>query len=135
MHFKLNFFNLFFFLLWIFGIISLILLLIYKKQINEWLHKNKKNKVEHFNMNDYYKLEVGEKKYYYLKSQLMSLKEMLRSEKIKLVVIEELHKLIILNDNETPGNIDEIIKELCEPKIKSLKFKSNIEMKEIIINI
>ena len=104
-----------------------------------WLRREKKNKVMHFNPKDYYELDLGKKKYYYLKKELAYLKEILRKENLEIVVIEELKKIIILDKNEN-FDISEYLDEYYKPKIKNLNFKSNIEMvkmkpMEIIINI
>jgi len=131
--------RIFLFILWIIAVIWLILIIIFRKKINRWLRREKKNKVMHFNLEDYYKLDLGKKKYYYLKKELAYLREILRKENLELVVIEELKKLIILNKNEF-FDVSEYLEEYYKPKIKCLNFESNIEMKEIkpkeiIINI
>ena len=114
----------------------LILLLINRKCINKWLMREKKNRIKPLNMNDYYKLDLGEKKYYYLKSSLEYLKNILKEEGLELVVIKELNKIVIIHKDEKI-NVEDYFVIL---KTKCLKFKSDIEMeeikpREIIINI
>jgi len=125
------------FILWLIAVISLILIILFRKNINEWLRREKRNKVMHFNIENYYKLDLGKKKYYYLKTELAYLKEILKKEDLELVVIDELKKIIILNKGEN-FDISGYIEEHYKPKIKCLNFQSNIEMvkiKEIIIDI
>jgi hypothetical protein len=131
--------NIFLFILWIIAVISLILIITCRKKINNWLRREKRNKVVHFNPEDYYKLDLGKKKYYYLKIELAYLKEILRKEDLELVIIDEIKKLIILNKNDF-FDVSEYLDEYYKPKVKCLNFQSNIEMKEIkpketIINI
>jgi hypothetical protein len=131
--------RIFLFILWIIAVIWLILIITFRKRINEWLRREKKNKVMHFNIENYYKLDLGKKKYYYLKTELAYLKEILKKEDLELVVIEEIKKLIILRKDEKI-DISEYLDEYYEPKVKCLNFQSNIEMvetkpREIIINI
>ena len=131
--------NIIFLIIWIMAIISLILIIIFRKKINEWLRREKRNRVMHFDIENYYKLDLGEKKYYYLKTELAYLKEILKKKDLELVVIDELKKIIILNKDQK-CDINEIIQKHCQPKIKCLNFQSNIEMvetkpREIIINI
>tara|TARA_B110000285_G_C14975191_1_gene538597 strand:+ start:570 stop:980 length:411 start_codon:yes stop_codon:yes gene_type:complete len=136
MFIEFTLFNLLFIILWFFGIIMLILLLINRKCINKWLMREKKNRIKPLNMNDYYKLDLGEKKYYYLKSSLEYLKNILKEEGLELVVIKELNKIVIIHKDEKI-NVEDYFVIL---KTKCLKFKSDIEMeeikpREIIINI
>jgi histidyl-tRNA synthetase len=138
MFIELSLFNLFFCILWIIGIIMLCLLIKFRKKINLFLRRIKKNKVVHFNLEEYYKLEINDKKYYFLKDQINSLKELLKSEDLELVIIEDLRKLVIINKDESLEKIDQIVQKLSQPKILSIKFESDIEMvkpREIIINI
>ena len=137
----LNGINIFFFILWIIAIIWLILIITFRKKINEWLRREKRNKVMNFNPENYYKLDLTEinKKYYYLKNELAYLREILKKEDLELVVIEEIKKLIILRKDEK-FDISDYLDKYYEPKVKCLNFQSNIEMvetkpREIIINI
>lgn len=127
------------FILWIITIIWLILIILFRKKINIWLRRDKINKIMHFNPEDYYKLDLEGKKYYYSKIEIPYLREILNREKLEMIIIEELKKIIILDKNEF-FNIGEYIEECYEPKVKCLKFQSHIEMieikpEEIIINI
>jgi hypothetical protein len=136
---EFNSLNIFLFIIWLLAVISLILIIICRKKINQWLRYNR---IIDFNIENYYKLDLGKKKYYFLKTEITYLKEILKKEDLELVVIQELNKIIILQKDEKI-NIDDIIKKHNEPKIRSLIFKSDIEMveikptkpKEIIINI
>jgi hypothetical protein len=139
---EFNSLNIFLFIIWLLAVISLILIIICRKKINKWLRYEKRNRIIDFNIENYYKLDLGEKKYYCLKSSKEYLKTILDKEDLELVVIEELNKIIILQKDEKI-DIDDIIKKHNEPKIRSLIFKSDIEMveikptkpSEIIINI
>ena len=129
--------RIFLFILWLIAVICLILIIIFRKKINVWLRREKKNKVVHFNAEDYYKLDLGKKKYFYLKIELPYLREILKKEDLEIVVIDDLKKIIILNKGEN-FDINEYIEEHYKPKVKCLNFQSNIEMvkpREIIINI
>ena len=133
---EFNLLNILLFIIWLIAIISLILIIIFRHKINEWLRREKRNKVVHFNPEDYYKLDLGKKKYYYLKSSLENLKNILKKEGLELVVIEELNKIVIIHKDEKINVEDYFVK----PKVKCLNFQSDIEMeeikpKEIIINI